>query len=78
MKNSLALGASVLALLIAAPIGSAALAQGNWNIVTQAGSSNQLTVDQSGSGNSSIVDHESTAKALDCIANEATITQGAP
>ncbi len=78
MKNLLVLGASVLALSIALPISPAARAQGDWNIVTQAGSSNQLTVDQSGGGNSSIFDHESTAKALDCIANEATITQGAP
>ena len=56
MKNSLILSASVLAFSMAAPIGSAALAQGNSNIVTQAGDGNQLTVDQSGSGNSSTVD----------------------
>ncbi|MEO0907918.1 MAG: hypothetical protein AAFY07_10360 [Pseudomonadota bacterium] len=78
MKILLVLGASVLALSIALSISPAARAQGNWNIARQAGSSNQLTADQSRSGNSSIVDHESTAKALDCIANEATITQGAP
>ncbi|MEO0908339.1 MAG: hypothetical protein AAFY07_12525, partial [Pseudomonadota bacterium] len=75
MKTSLVLGVSALALSMAAPVGSAALAQGNSSVVTQGGSGNQLTVDQSGSGNSSTVDQDGTPTGVDGIANEATITQ---
>ena len=75
LKNSLVLGASVLALSIAAPMAAPALAQGNSSIVTQAGSGNDLTVDQSGSGNSSTVDQDGTPTGVDGIANEASVTQ---
>jgi len=60
---------------MAAPVAAPALAQGNSNIVSQAGSGNQLTVDQSGSGNSSTVDQDGTPIDVDGIANQATITQ---
>ena len=60
---------------MAAPVGSAALAQDNSSTVSQAGSGNQLTVDQSGSGNNSTVDQDGTPTGMDGIANEATITQ---
>ncbi|NRB01497.1 MAG: curlin repeat-containing protein [Rhodobacteraceae bacterium] len=46
--------------------------------MTQAGSGNQLTVDQSGSGNSSTVDQDGTPTGMDGVANEATITQSVP